>query len=181
MFGESLLFQINLILVPDSLILQCFVYIYFKYLAFDCIFYVTVYPTCILFLIFFHIFKTEIIFIILFHIFSPEHCDFGVKKWSITRIGCTYQWSSSKTRSSCVSTPITAVTVTVDFAERCLSGKARRRLSLLCCSPVPLTDIQAQHLEPMDVTFGKNICSRTSTSLERNIVSSFYHRLLIYT
>jgi len=72
MFRKSLLFQINLILVPDSLILQYFVYKYFKHQAFYCISYVTVYPTYTFFLIFFHIFKTEIIFVTLFHISSQN-------------------------------------------------------------------------------------------------------------
>lgn len=69
MFKESLLFPINLILLSESLILQCFIYKYLKHLAaFDYIFYVTFYPTYI----FFPYFPPHT-----YSIFSPsKYCDF---------------------------------------------------------------------------------------------------------
>lgn len=85
--------------------------------------------------------------------FVPEHCDFWVKKRTITATGSTYQRSNSKTASSCVSTPITTVTVTVGSLQtvglcRVLSlQQGQNKTFPPVLLPILLTDTQAWHLE----------------------------------
>lgn len=78
-------------------------------------------------------------------VFSPRTLNFWVKKWTITASDGTCQRSSSKTMSSCVSTPNTAVTVTVTvtlYSAVPPAGPEENTSPVLF--PILLTDIQYQ-------------------------------------